>query len=40
MLALLILHSAHAGGWTQPEGAHYLKVWSRTLVGNLGIEHH
>jgi hypothetical protein len=25
--------SALAGGWTQPEGAHYAKVWSRTVVG-------
>ena len=25
--------SAYAGGWTQPEGDFYLKVWDRTLVG-------
>ena len=25
--------TASAGGWTQPEGAYYAKVWNRTLVG-------
>jgi hypothetical protein len=37
MLTLLLLTHAHAGGWTQPRGAHYLKVWSRTLIGGQGF---
>jgi hypothetical protein len=32
---LLCLSSpALAGGWTQPEGTHYLKVWDRTMIGS------
>jgi hypothetical protein len=26
-----------AGGWTQPEGGVYLKVWDRTLVGSAAL---
>lgn len=37
MLTLLLMTSAEAGGWTQPKGAHYLKVWSRTLAGDKGF---
>ena len=33
---LLASPGARAGGWTQPEGAHYLKVWTRTLLGQVG----
>jgi hypothetical protein len=28
---------ARAFGWTQPRGAHYLRVWNRLNVGNRGI---
>lgn len=27
---------AQAGGWTQPEGAFYVKAWDRTLLGPVG----
>ncbi|MFT4977026.1 MAG: hypothetical protein ACI8S6_002931 [Myxococcota bacterium] len=37
MLIILLSSAAFAGGWTQPAGAHYLKVWSRTLVGTDGF---
>ncbi len=30
---VLLPAHAFAGGWTQPEGAYYFKVWDRTLVG-------
>ena len=30
---LLVPGTADAGGWTQPKGEYYLKVWDRTLVG-------
>jgi len=29
--------SAHAFGWTQPRGGHYLRVWNRLNIGNRGI---
>ncbi len=28
--------TAHAGGFTQPEGAHYAKVWGRVMIGHDG----
>jgi hypothetical protein len=28
--------AAQAGGWTQPEGAYYAKVWGRLLKGGKG----
>lgn len=28
--------AAHAGGWTQPRGAYYLKLWVRSLFGSRG----
>lgn len=28
--------TAHAFGWTQPRGAHYLRVWNRLLLGGKG----
>lgn len=39
MIPLLMAFSttALAGGWTQPDGGHYLKVWSRALVGGAGF---
>jgi len=27
---------AHAFGWTQPRGAHYLRVWNRLFLGSRG----
>lgn len=33
-LALLVLAApAHAGGWTQEPGEHYVKIWGRSLLG-------
>ena len=34
LVALALAPTAHAGAWTQPPGHHYVKVWSRTLVGS------
>ncbi|MFN3197341.1 MAG: hypothetical protein ACE366_02815 [Bradymonadia bacterium] len=34
IMALFCASSAAAGGWTQPAGDAYLKVWHRSLVGN------
>ncbi len=35
VLALLavLVPTARAGAWTQPAGEHYVKLWTRTLVG-------
>lgn len=36
LLSLLLTPSAaHAGGWTQPAGATYAKLWTRSIVGTL-----
>ncbi|MEL6345528.1 MAG: hypothetical protein AAFV53_20635 [Myxococcota bacterium] len=35
---LWLVASAAAGGWTQPAGAHYLKVSQRTLIGDQGFD--
>ena len=36
-LLTMLTSPGRAGGWTQPQGAHYLKVWERTLVGTRGF---
>jgi len=36
-LAFLGPSSAFAGGWTQPEGQHYVKVWERSIIGDQGF---
>ncbi len=35
-LALLLGGSAQAGAWTQPQGAYYVKIWDRSLIGPYG----
>ena len=36
VLALLAFPAtARAGGWTQEEGEYYLKIWNRTMVGQI-----
>ena len=38
-LALLLTPGlASAGGWTQPEGGHYVKVWNRFVSGERSFD--
>ncbi len=36
--ALLVPSAAHAGGWTQDEGAMYGKIWGTGIFGNAGFD--
>ena len=37
LLTLLLPATAQAGGWTQAEGAHYVKIWNRFISGSNGF---
>lgn len=34
LTGLLATSAAHAGGWTQPRGGYYAKIWDRSLLGS------